>query len=178
MGTRGSLSEACLRGALAARLKRWLQRGRRAGDSTDTSWTVSATGSMFPRGSLPQLLGRCFQRFHVNPVGTYSAGGRPGCRLTSSVRSPSWRTSRSSLGGRDPCESGRVGTADRVTAGADVQRPHRLGVRFHSANKSIVGLWKPLIVRCSSSLAIRGRWPSRFPTVFQHSTWSALFEPS
>jgi hypothetical protein len=61
MGTRGSLREACLRGALAARLKRWLQRGRRAGDSTDISWTVSATGSVFPRSSLPQSLAGCGQ---------------------------------------------------------------------------------------------------------------------
>ena len=39
-------------------------------------------------------------------------------------------------------------------------------------------LWKTPIVTCSSSSATRGRRPSRLPTAFQHSNWSASSEPN
>jgi hypothetical protein len=70
MGHERQPRTACLRSTDTARLRRWLQRGRRAGDSTDTSWTVSATGSVFPGRTLSHPLG-------VGPAG---AGGRGGTR--------------------------------------------------------------------------------------------------
>ena len=59
MGTNGNLTKACLRMALSARLRRGCNEEEETGDSTDTNWTVSATGSMFPGSSLPQSARGC-----------------------------------------------------------------------------------------------------------------------
>ena len=52
MGTRGDLTKAHLRPAVSARLRCGRNEEEEAGDSTGTSWTVSATGSMFPTRTL------------------------------------------------------------------------------------------------------------------------------